>query len=333
MAKHNIFYYLDLWWQDHHQANESEKQNKPRSWRNWLPTPGNTIFTLALVFVLFWAQSAGAMSLLIPAISPSSSSGTIAYQGRLADSAGNPLTNTLNMSFRLYAAATGGTALWTEQWTGSNGVQVSDGLFNVMLGSLTPIPQNVIAANSHLFLGITAGTDDEMSPRVQLGSVPFAVQALTVPDGSITTEKIADGAVRTRNLGVDAGSSCLTDQVKFDVPAKQMTVVPGLNLSFTLDKPSKVLIWMDGIGHSVQGPPENEDVGYYLIADGSSIGGSLDVDSNYWKDLKATRMVNMTSGTHHIGVSVISQKPASFWIWGAPNSGFEACIFYLVLGS
>jgi len=30
---------------------------------------------------------------------------------------------------------------------------------------------------------------------VQLGSAPFAVQALTVPDGSITTEKIADGAV------------------------------------------------------------------------------------------------------------------------------------------
>jgi len=34
-----------------------------------------------------------------------------------------------------------------------------------------------------------------MTPRVQLGSVPFAVQALTVPDGSVTTAKIADGAV------------------------------------------------------------------------------------------------------------------------------------------
>ena len=47
------------------------------------------------------------------------------------------------------------------------------------------------------------GTDDEMEPRVQLGSVPWAVQALTVPDGSITTEKIADGAVTQAKLGPD----------------------------------------------------------------------------------------------------------------------------------
>ncbi len=34
------------------------------------------------------------------------------------------------LSFRLHSAATGGAPLWTEQWTGSNGVQVSDGLFD-----------------------------------------------------------------------------------------------------------------------------------------------------------------------------------------------------------
>ncbi len=51
------------------------------------------------------------------------STGTIAYQSRLADSSGNPLTSTLAMSFRLYSAATGGAPLWTEQWTGPNGVK------------------------------------------------------------------------------------------------------------------------------------------------------------------------------------------------------------------
>jgi hypothetical protein len=38
---------------------------------------------------------------------------------------------------------------------------------------------------------------------VQLGTVPFAVQALTVPDGSVTTEKIADEAVTQAKLGSD----------------------------------------------------------------------------------------------------------------------------------
>jgi len=173
-------------------ASAQAQSERPRRLRHLLPTPGNVIFTLVMIAVLLWAQSAGAVSqFAIRNSQLAASTGTIAYQGRLADSSGNPLTQTLNMSFRLYNASTGGAPLWTEQWSGSNGVQVSDGLFNVMLGSLTLIPQSVITGNSTLFLGITVGTDDEMSPRVQLGSVPFAVQALTVPDGSITTAKLA----------------------------------------------------------------------------------------------------------------------------------------------
>ena len=160
--------------------------------RKWLPSRGNVLFTFVMIAVLLWAQSAGAVSFLAPRNSQlAASTGTIAYQGRLADSAGTPLTQTLAMSFRLYSAVTGGTPLWTEQWSGPNGVKVSDGLFNVMLGSLTPIAQSVITGNSNLFLGITVGTDDEMTPRVQLGSVPFAVHALSVPDGSITAAKLA----------------------------------------------------------------------------------------------------------------------------------------------
>ena len=162
--------------------------------RRLLPTPGNVLFTLLMIGLLLWAQSAGALPLRL--LGPNvPSTNTIAYQGRLADAGGSPLTGTYSIIFRLYNAASGGAPLWEEQWTGQNGVQVSDGLFNVMLGSLTPIPQAVVTGNNTLWLGITVGTDDEMAPRVQLGSVPFAVQALTVPDGSVTTAKLADAAV------------------------------------------------------------------------------------------------------------------------------------------
>ncbi|MCL4835272.1 MAG: hypothetical protein KJZ86_22730 [Caldilineaceae bacterium] len=109
-------------------AQQTPPEPQPRL-RHLLPTPGNVIFTLVMIAVLLWAQSAGAVSFLAPRNSQlATSTGTIAYQGRLADSSGNPLTSTLNMSFRLYAAASGGTSLWSEQWTGSNGVKVSDGL-------------------------------------------------------------------------------------------------------------------------------------------------------------------------------------------------------------
>jgi hypothetical protein len=173
------------------------------NWRLWLPSRGNVVFTLVVITALFWAQSANALPWTQTTLS-ATSTGTWPYQGRLADSAGNPITNTVPMIFRLYnAPGSGVTPLWEEQWTGPNSVQVSDGLFNIMLGSLTPIPLSLVTGNGSLWLGITVGTDDEMLPRVQLGSVPFAVQALTVTDGSITTEKIADGSVTQAKLGAD----------------------------------------------------------------------------------------------------------------------------------
>ncbi len=161
-----------------------------RIFRIFIPNLG----TLILVAVLLAVNNTGALSLLA-LNTTAASTGTIAYQGRLADSGGSPITATVNMIFRLYSASISGTPIWEEQWTGSNSVQVSDGLFNVMLGSVNPILPSVIASNANLFLGITVGTDSEMNPRVQLGSVPFATQALTVPDGSITTAKLAADVV------------------------------------------------------------------------------------------------------------------------------------------
>ena len=197
----NLLLILGEWWQQrqHRKGQATFHSPSVTGWRWLLPTFGNVIFTLLVIGSLLWAQRIGAISLGAPLAATTSTAG-IPYQGRLADKNGAPLTQTVNMIFRLYSAASGGSPLWEEQWTGSNSVQVSDGLFNVMLGSLTPIAQSVITGNSNLFLGITVGTDSEMSPRVQLGSVPFATQALTVPDGSITPGKLADRSVTLPKL-------------------------------------------------------------------------------------------------------------------------------------
>lgn len=202
----NLLAVLSEWW-DQRQAYRrtiAPAERKASPFSRLLPTPGNVIFTLVMIGLLVAAQSVGALPLgRLSSAQAAASTGTIAYQGRLADSAGAPLTGTYNMIFRLYDVASSGIPLWEEQWTGSNGVRISDGLFNVMLGSLTAMPQSVITGRDQLFLGITVGADDEMAPRVQLGSVPFAVQALTVPDESVTTAKIADGAVTQTKLGAD----------------------------------------------------------------------------------------------------------------------------------
>jgi hypothetical protein len=150
---------------------------RPR-WLRWVgrhmvPNVG----TLLMVIVLLLTVPSLAAPLHAPA---ATSTSTISYQGRLADSSGNPLTSKYNLEFRIYSVPTGGTPLWTEMWTGGNAVDISDGLFNVMLGSINSTLASAIAGRNELYLGITVGTDSEMAPRVQLGSVPFSMQAMTV---------------------------------------------------------------------------------------------------------------------------------------------------------
>ncbi|MCI0732061.1 MAG: hypothetical protein L0332_35795 [Chloroflexi bacterium] len=176
---------------------------QPKKLSRFLPSPGNVFFTLLIVGLVVWVQRTGAFSRLSP--QTSTSTDTIAYQGRLADANGNPLSGTYNMVFRLYNVAAGGSPLWTEQWSGSDAVQVNDGLFNVLLGSLTPIPQSIFTDYDTLWLSLRVGTDNEMMPRVSLGSVPFSIHALTVPDESITTAALADGSVTSIKLDVDNG--------------------------------------------------------------------------------------------------------------------------------
>jgi hypothetical protein len=108
----------------------------------------------------------------------------INYQGKLTTSAGVAVANgTYNMEFILYDDPTlsGVHILWTETRTGVDKVQVTNGLFSVMLGEVTSLAG--VDFNQTLYLGVniggtgTPGWDGEMTPRKKLGAVPSAVVA------------------------------------------------------------------------------------------------------------------------------------------------------------
>ncbi len=108
------------------------------------------------------------------------------YQGRLMTTANVSVADgTYNMEFKLYTASTGGTAIWTETRTTTNRVQVTNGLFSVMLGSVTSLTG--VDFNQTLYLGVNIGGtassptwDGEMTPRKSLGAVPAAFVAQTL---------------------------------------------------------------------------------------------------------------------------------------------------------
>ena len=94
------------------------------------------------------------------------------YQGMLADAAGIPITGPRTIHFKLFGAESGGTALWTE----THEVQVEEGLFDVILASITPFGDIDMDPES-VYLEITIADDPPMMPRKQLVSVAFALQA------------------------------------------------------------------------------------------------------------------------------------------------------------
>lgn len=101
----------------------------------------------------------------------------LTYHGVLTNSSGSYLSGTYDMTFKLYGASTGGTALWTESHTS---VSIASGQFSVQLGSVTTLNLDFSA---DYWLGITVGADSEMTPRVQLTSVGYAYMAEKVVNG------------------------------------------------------------------------------------------------------------------------------------------------------
>jgi len=96
----------------------------------------------------------------------------INYQGQLTDSEGNPLDTTIQIAFTIFDG--GGASKWAEI---HSSVVVSKGLFNVLLGTITPIPDSIFN-HPDRYLGMKVGDNPELTPRTKLTSVPYAIRSL-----------------------------------------------------------------------------------------------------------------------------------------------------------
>ncbi|HEX8931822.1 MAG TPA: site-specific integrase, partial [Patescibacteria group bacterium] len=103
----------------------------------------------------------------------------LSFQGRLTDANNNPIVSATNLRFAIYnsISSTGSALLWEEV----DRVQPdANGVFSVLLGNSTTIPQSLFANNSSLFLGIAVGQTPELTPRQQLATVAYATNAETL---------------------------------------------------------------------------------------------------------------------------------------------------------
>ncbi len=114
---------------------------------------------------------------------------TISYQGVLTDAGGTVVTDgNYNLTFKLYDVSIGKSPLWSE----GQSAAVNKGIFNVILGSVTPL---TLPFDKAYWLGVTVGGGSELIPRIPLTASAYSLNARSVVDSAITGQKIAPGQV------------------------------------------------------------------------------------------------------------------------------------------
>jgi len=152
----------------------------------------------------------------------------VTYSGRLTDGTAWGQSTTLDLTFRVYGSADGDDLLWQKEYPG---LAVEDGYFSVLLGDGdnpdTPEVETdynvtgIFAANDETWITVCIGefpcvSTFDLSPRQQIGSVPYAIRSTNALSLGWQTESSAPVVtVEGGNVGIGT------------VGAKESLVVDG----------------------------------------------------------------------------------------------------------
>jgi hypothetical protein len=122
---------------------------------------------------------------------PAGTGARLTYQGRLTNSSGAPLNSAVNMVFKLYDSSS--VLRWTSA---TRSVTPVNGLFTVYLGYGSDPDLGVLDLVA--FIGVTVGSDPEMTPRQPLNTV---VGHSEIGSGVVGSSNNYRGVEGTSNTG------------------------------------------------------------------------------------------------------------------------------------
>ena len=133
--------------------------------------------------ILAWIALAAAGASALSAATPPA---LLNYQGVLRDASDKPRNGTFDMTFHFYDALVEGNEILVDAHTGSGGVVVVNGLFNVALGGgvLSPgsgtvsyrVLEDVFRNLDTVYLEVQIGSET-LSPRTRVVSSPYALNS------------------------------------------------------------------------------------------------------------------------------------------------------------
>jgi len=187
---------------------------------------------------------------------------TLSYQGVLTDTLNIKVPDgDYNLTFNFYDVATGGTAIWTEVQT----VSIKNGIFDVLLGKVTPLN---LAFDIPYWLGIKVGTSAEMTPRIELASAAYSLSYPAGQDGWVDDGSVVRLTDNTDAVGIGTAT-----------PASKLHVESiGLNAGYFTS---------NFIG--IQGVVNPTGSGNYFGIRGFALGGTGDNSGLYGEALNGNR--------------------------------------------
>ena len=195
-----------------------------------LPTIILNLSTVLIISILLFTNNVFAKSNQA-STTETTDAGILSYQGILQDNSGNPESGLFDMVFSIYNSPTTLVPLWVENHSGLNAVLVENGLFNVLLGSLNPIPISVWN-QPQLFLGIKVGNDPEMSPRDIFSAPPFAINAAMA-------QSVPVASLNSTHVNFTSGFKNATGDVEL---ISTYQLIPGMQSTITIDTPQTLFV-------------------------------------------------------------------------------------------
>ncbi|MBU1032665.1 hypothetical protein KJ937_01900, partial [Patescibacteria group bacterium] len=222
------------------------------------------------------------------------------YQAKLLTANSVPVSDaSYSITFSIYDAATGGNRLWTAAGTTGSpsavSVSVESGLLTVQLGDVSA-GQNAFDLNWYqqdLYLGVTIGSDSEMTPRKRLTAVPYAFVAETL-QGQYASSSVDSG-----------GTLFSLRQHKADAAAADRAAL-YISTSGTSNTYDYLIKGSNGSEVFTVSRQGNVTTTGNLATDGNNILGSASSDSLVVNAGVNSNFNPFTNGTYNLGNGLLS---------------------------
>ena len=140
----------------------------------------------------------------------------VTYSARLSDGTGWGQSSVADLEFTLYEESGDGSGLWTQSFTA---VPLDNGYFSIVLGEGTdpvdggPVSvTRVMADHDALWIAVAVDGGPQLTPRQQIGAVPYAVQARRARR---TVDRVGDRRISLSGLYAGRSAASTTGLIAY----------------------------------------------------------------------------------------------------------------------